>query len=236
MLNIYISIYNHHYFSLWCLLLMIQISRSTFCLQISTMELTIDTIEVDVRKNERFHLFPAERIKSVSILAGGVGFFSGFYEGIKLSSLRYLTENSHRLPKNVGGWYFYHKKKNYIMLTNGFKTGFKHSLKYSFLVSLFFGSEALIDRIRGEIDLFNTILNSTFFFTAYGVYNKLSKVQTITYGRRGLLFGMSLGLCQDLMIWTRGGNVWYLEKLGIHNPRLGNQISSSVWHRVNKYL
>lgn len=192
------------------------------------MELPVDTIPEDVRKNERFHLFPEERLKGISILAGGVGFFSGFYEGIKLSSLRYLTENSHRLPKNVGGWYFYHKKKNYIMLSNGFKTGVKHGVKYSFLVSLFFGSEALIDKARGEIDLFNTMLNSTFFFTAYGFYNKLSKVQTITYGKRGLLFGLSIGICQDLMIWTRGGSIWYLEKLGIKNPRFKNKEASAI--------
>ena len=92
----------------------------------------------DVRYNERFNMFPLERVQSIAMITGTIGGFAGFYEGIKTSSLRYLTENGHRLPKNVGGWYFYHKKKNYVMLTQGLKTGLRQGTKYSLLVSLFF--------------------------------------------------------------------------------------------------
>lgn len=174
---------------------------------------------IDERCNERFHMFPQERIESIAMITGTIGGFSGFYEGIKTSSLRYLTENSHRLPKTVGGWYFYHKKKNYVMITQGLKLGMKQGFKYSFFVSIFFTTEALIDHIRGQIDLFNSTINSTAFFTGYGLHKKLSRQQVINYGKRGFIFGLSLGFCQDLMIWIRGGKVWYIDALGIKNPR-----------------
>lgn len=173
----------------------------------------------DARSNERFHMFPLERVQNIAMLAGTIGVFTGFYEGIKVSSLRYLTENGHRLPKNVGGWYFYHKKKNYVMLTQGLKTGVRQGAKYGSAMSVFFATEALLDQIRGQIDFINTTINSTLFFTGYGVYKQLSRQQVINYGKKGLFFGLSIGFCQDLMIWIRGGNIWYIDELGIKNPR-----------------
>lgn len=169
---------------------------------------TDDTI--DLRRNERFHLYPDERLKVISILSASVGVLSGFYEGIKVQSLRYLTENSHRLPRNVGGWYFYHKKKNYVMITHGLKTGALHGMKYSALVTGFFGLEYLGDYLRG-IDFLNTTVSSTIFFTGYGMFKRLSRVQVMNYGGRGLIFGTLLGLGQDLMRYNRGGDVWYAQ-------------------------
>lgn len=151
------------------------------------------------------------------MIAGAIGLMSGSYEGVKISSARFLTENSHRLPKNVGGWYFYHKKKNYVMISNGFRTGAKQGIKYSFLVSLFFGAEALVDKVRGQIDFLNTTVTSGAFFTAFGYYKKLSSRQRLNYGKRGLLFGLSMGFCQDVMIWIRGGHIWYFDHLGVPN-------------------
>ncbi|EGV61596.1 hypothetical protein PSN45_000275 [Yamadazyma tenuis] len=179
----------------------------------STDGISVNTIDaVDIRRNERFHMFPEERVKSIAGITGVIGFFSGFYDGIKSSSVRYLTENSHRLPRNVGGWYFYHKKKNYIMLTSGFRTGVRHGLKYSLLVSSFFSAEALVDQARGVQDFLNTTVTSSVFFTTFAYYKRLSRVQTLSYGKRGFLFGLCIGVCQDLMIWNRGGKVWYLEE------------------------
>ncbi|KAK6199194.1 uncharacterized protein RJT21DRAFT_121491 [Scheffersomyces amazonensis] len=184
----------------------------------------IDAVEIgppDIRRNERFHLFPYERLESFAITAGLIGGFTGFYEGTKLASIRYLTENGHRLPRTVGGWYFYHKKKNYVMIVNGVQTGLRHGFKYTFMVGGFFGLEYLIDKyIRHDtIDLFNTMTASTIFAGIYGIYNNLSAVQVKKYMFKGSAMGLSLGITQDLLIFTRGGNVWYLDKLGIKNPK-----------------
>lgn len=171
----------------------------------------------DLRANERFHMYPEERLKSIAIIGGAIGGFSGFYEGIKTSSLRYLIENGHRLPRNVGGWYFYHKKKNYVMIKSGFLTGMKLGVKYSFMVSSFFGLEWIFDTYvrNNTIDCLNTMASSGIFFTGYGMYRSLSKSQVINYARRGTALGLSVGIAQDLMIWSRGGHVWYLNKLGL---------------------
>lgn len=177
--------------------------------------------EVDFRINERFHLYPFERLQALSITSGVIGGFSGVYDGIKSSSLKYLTENGHRLPKTVGGWYFYHKKKNYVMILAGARNGVRQGLKYSVAVGGFFGLEWLIDTyVRGNtIDFLNTTAAATLFSGFYSAYNRLSRVQSIGYIKKGGALGLSLGITQDLLIFSRGGNVWYLEKLGIRIPR-----------------
>lgn len=176
--------------------------------------------EADLRINERFHLFPFERLQALSMTSGVIGGFSGVYDGIKSSSLRYLTENGHRLPKTVGGWYFYHKKKNYVMIIAGAKNGVRQGLKYSVAVGGFFGLEWLIDTyVRGTIDFMNTTAAATIFSGFYSAYNKLSRVQSIGYIKKGGALGLSLGITQDLLIFARGGRVWYLDKLGIRIPK-----------------
>lgn len=170
---------------------------------------------MDPRINERFHLYPEDRIKALTVTAATIGGLSGFYDGIKSSSLRYLTENSHRLPKTVGGWYFYHKKKNYVMIINGVKSALKQSTKFSFIVGLFFTLEHLIDRARGTTDLFSTIASSATFSFMYGYFNNLSRFQIRSYMFKGIGLGLSMGFAQDMLIFSRGGRVWYLEKLGI---------------------
>ncbi|KAG7192155.1 uncharacterized protein KQ657_002520 [Scheffersomyces spartinae] len=159
--------------------------------------------------------------ETMALLAALVGGVSGFYEGTKLSSLRYLTENGHRLPTTVGGWYFYHKKKNYVMLLSGMKTGLKHSFRYSVSVTSFFGLEWILDTYvrSGTIDMANTTIASMISAFGYAKLNHLSAIQTRKYMGRGFLLGLSLGFTQDMLIFTRGGYVWYLDKLGIKNPQ-----------------
>ncbi|CAH2350269.1 hypothetical protein CLIB1423_01S06282 [[Candida] railenensis] len=179
-------------------------------------------------QDQRFHLFPHDRIKVVGILGATVGGFQGFYEGIKISSLRYLTENGHRLPKKVGGWYFYHKKKNYVMLLDGIRGSFIQSSKTALAVCGFFGLEYCIDKYarNGTIDFFNTVGAAMISGGIFGAYKNLSRVQIWKNVKRGGYLGLSLGITQDLLIWTRGGRVWYIDKLGIKNPRF-DTVSSS---------
>lgn len=175
---------------------------------------------MDPHINDRFHLPPSQRLGAVAMMGGFVGVLSGFYEGIKVGSLRYLTENSHRLPRTVGGWYFYHKKKNYVMIVGGCKAAIVHGFKFSAAMTGLFGLEAAIDEIRGTIDCFSTTAAATVTAASYAWYHQLSRVQTSTYIKKGLFLGLSLGITQDLIIWRRGGRIWYMDQMGIVNPRV----------------
>ncbi|KAG7663452.1 uncharacterized protein J8A68_002999 [[Candida] subhashii] len=177
---------------------------------------TYKTPEIDVYKNERFHMVPRARLEAIATTAGVTGMMKGFFEGLKTSSVRYLVENGHRLPKTVGGWYFYHKKKNYVMLVESTKVAIKQSLKYSGVITGFFGLEYLFDRSRNNtIDFLNTTVAAMLVSTFYVGYNQLSIVQSRKMIMKGTALGLVLGLLQDSLIYSRGGRVWYLQRLGI---------------------
>ncbi|KAM9909218.1 hypothetical protein OXX69_005633 [Metschnikowia pulcherrima] len=159
--------------------------------------------------NQRLHLYPRERLQTVAVVASMVGGAQGFFSGVKMSSLRYLTENAHRLPRTVGGWYFYHKKKNYIMLLSGFKNAATLAVKYSLGVSAFLGLEAGLDYARNSTDFFNTTVVGAVFSYAYGSSKHMTRVQKCNYVKKGSLLALCYGLAQDAMIYSRGGHVWY---------------------------
>lgn len=164
----------------------------------------------DLLCNERFHLLTPDRLKAVALASGIVGAGSGFYEGIKLSSLRYLTENAHRLPRTVGGWYFYHKKKNYVMIIHGCKEAMKQGIRYSAGVTAYFALEAGIDSVRTTKDFLSSTVASALLALGYGFSKHMSRVQRFNYAKKGAFLGLGLGLIQDAMIYSRGGDVWYL--------------------------
>lgn len=173
----------------------------------------MDTLEKsDLLRNDRFHLKPYDRLMAVATISGAVGMGLGFYEGIKMSSLRYLTENAHRLPKTVGGWYFYHKKKNYVMVIAGCKQAVKSGLRYSLGVSSFFAIEAGLDYVRHTRDFLNTTVAGGLMAFVYGTSKRMSRVQRFNYVKKGTFLALMLGIGQDFLISARGGNVWYVNK------------------------
>ncbi|GEQ71343.1 hypothetical protein JCM33374_g5026 [Metschnikowia sp. JCM 33374] len=179
---------------------------NTFSLMTET-EKPLDPIE----NSQRLHLFPKERVYTVAVVAAMVGSGQGFFSGVKSSSLRYLTENAHRLPRTVGGWYFYHKKKNYIMLLAGFKQAATLAVKYSIGVSAFLGVEAGLDFTRGTTDFINTTIVGAAASYAFGSYKHMTRVQKFNYVKKGSLLALCYGLAQDAMIYGRGGYVWYTQ-------------------------
>lgn len=72
--------------------------------------------------------------------------------------MQYLAENAHRLPKNMEGWYFYHKRKNYRMIWGALQKGVMYSAKTGALVGLFEILEASADFYRGGADLLNSMM------------------------------------------------------------------------------
>lgn len=172
-------------------------------------EMDTTNSNVDSLRNERFHLKPYDRIRMAASIGGLIGAGLGFYEGVKLSSLRYLTENAHRLPTTVGGWYFYHKKKNYVMIISGCKDAARLGLKYSLGVSSFFALEYLIDYTRNTIDFLNTTAAGAIVAYTHGSIRHMTKVQKFNHVKKGSFLALVLGLSQDMMIFSRGGDLWY---------------------------
>lgn len=169
-------------------------------------------------------MVPSQRIKTFTLTAGTMGLVSGFYDGIKISSLRFLVENSHRLPRTVGAWYLYHKKKNYVMVLGGSRAACILALKFLGMVGTFFTLECIIDRYvrKNTIDFANTTAAAGIISATYAAYTHASRAAIFQTIKRGSLFGLSLGFTQDMLILARGGNVWYLNMLGIRIPREEN--------------
>lgn len=173
---------------------------------------------VDPLRNERFHLDPENRLKTIATISGTVGAALGMYEGIKMSSLRYLTENAHRLPRTVGGWYFYHKKKNYVMITSGGREAVKTGIKYSLAVTSFFALEAAFDYARQTKDFLSTAAAGAVVAFAHGTSKKMSPRQRFSHVRKGALMALALGIGEDVMIHFRGGDLWYLRAFRKYMP------------------
>lgn len=189
-----------------------------------TRSMSSDLPKADENRNERFHLPTQERLTAVALASGIVGAGVGFFEGIKISSLRFLTENGHRLPTTVGGWYFYHKKKNYVMILSGAREATKIGLRYSAGVSSFFGLEAGIDYARGTKDFLSSAAAATIVAWTYGAWKHMSPVQRMSYVKKGGIMGLGIGIVQDVMIRYRGGHVWYMHLLDDYRTPLSQRI------------
>lgn len=136
--------------------------------------------EVEARRSEYRDYSHTQRLGmpagprvALTVLAGGTyGVMSGFYGGFKVGSLQFLALNAHRLPKTKGGWYFYHKRKNYVVLKSGFIAGFKGGIKYGTATGAYFGLEALVDHARGTMDFLSTTTAATAVGTVYALSSK----------------------------------------------------------------
>lgn len=121
---------------------------------------------------QRLGIAPGPRLVLTGVTAGGYGFLSGFYSGFKMGGLRYLAQNAHRLPRTKGGWYFYHKRKNYVVLKEAIITGTRTGSKYAAAAVAYFGTEAYLDHVRGRIDLLSTTVAAVGLGAGYSFYSK----------------------------------------------------------------
>jgi len=106
----------------------------------------------------RANLTPYQRVTTICLLGGIWGFILGGREGAKRSSLQYLAEHAHILPKTKEQWYFYHKNKNYKVMLGAVKVGLPYAAKMSSLCFLYSGLETTLDFIRKENDIINSFL------------------------------------------------------------------------------
>ncbi|KAL1744397.1 hypothetical protein HDZ31DRAFT_38762 [Schizophyllum fasciatum] len=66
--------------------------------------------------------FP-DRLWIVPLGSSVLGTLIGLRRGARHASLQYRAENAHRPPRTVGGWYFYHKTKNYRVILGALRQG-----------------------------------------------------------------------------------------------------------------
>ncbi|KAI3404842.2 hypothetical protein KGF56_002359 [Candida oxycetoniae] len=188
-------------------------SSSSLAIPATTVTDSISGTELDLKKNERFHLFPKDRIEALTSTGALVGVMIGFYEGVKKSAARYLVENAHRLPTTKGGWYFYHKRKNYEMIVGGMSSGIKTGVTFGGFLAALSLLEYSLDFARGQIDFINTTVSC---FIGTGLYTRYKQLNIIPARKmviRGTIAGLLLGLVEDAMINARSGKVWYIEEL-----------------------
>lgn len=156
------------------------------------------------------------------VMVGGLG---GMLGGWTDASLRYLAANSHRLPTSYNGWFFYHKRKTYYCTKNAMANAFKTGFKVGGFVGTMFTIEALLDKIRGQVDFVNTIMAVSLPGFAYTWHYQLSKVQAKEVIHKGGKVGLLLGLSQDAFQFFRGIDVWYLNQwFGIKPMKLSDRL------------
>ena len=162
---------------------------------------------------DRLSLPPGDRLILLTTSCSFVTFFLGALNGGKKTSYQFLAENAHRLPRTHQGWYFYHKTKNYRVMQGGIQAGFKYAGKTLLWTTLFAGTEAVLDGVRGQVDFLNTTVSACATALGFSRYNSFSKQLTRRTVRMAGVTGLSLGLLQDALIYAKGGSVWYYNVL-----------------------
>ncbi|KAF9096041.1 hypothetical protein BGX23_012064 [Mortierella sp. AD031] len=158
----------------------------------------------------RIGLEPVKRILLITASASFWGFMLGGVIGSRQSGMQYLAENAHRLPKNMQGWYFYHKRKNYRMIWGALRKGVVYSGKTGAMVGLFEVLEASADFYRGGADLFNSMMAGVASGAFFSAVNKLPRQSTKHTLMLGAGYGLVSGGLQDLSSFLKGTPVWYL--------------------------
>lgn len=151
------------------------------------------------RTNPRLHLLPEERVQLASFLAFSYGLIQGVVKGSKRASIRYLVENAHRLPKTKGTWYFFHKRKNAVLLKDGINLGIKTGLKFGIVGLSFTSIEAILDHYRNKVDAMSTVTASVIVGGTLTIAKGLSRGQVLRSTAGYAVFGTVLGCAEDAL-------------------------------------
>ncbi|PKK79770.1 hypothetical protein RhiirC2_312450 [Rhizophagus irregularis] len=160
----------------------------------------------------RANLTPYQRITTTCLLGGIWGFILGSREGAKRSSLQYLAERAHILPKTKEQWYLYHRNKNYKVILGAVKVGLPYAAKMSSLCFLYSGLETTLDFIREENDIINSLIAGIISGTIVSGIYQLPKQSTKYALMVGAGIGLITGGLQDVIRYKQGQKIWYLER------------------------
>jgi len=110
------------------------------------------------REDARMRLLPETNwLLKTTLSAASFGFVTGGYLAGQQRGRQFLAENAHRLPKTVGGWYFYHKYKNYEMAMAAFMGGLKHAKRFWLISAGFTSTELIIEHWHGQESWINSL-------------------------------------------------------------------------------
>ncbi|KAI9598313.1 hypothetical protein BDF19DRAFT_402003 [Syncephalis fuscata] len=141
----------------------------------------------------RVGLMPISRVALISGFGTFWGFTFGAYLGGRQAGLQYLAENAHRLPRTKGGWYFYHKTKNYRVMLGGTRRGLIYAGRTGALCLSYSGIEAILDYERGCTSPLHSTVAGLVTAGTFATLAKLPK-QSFRYAMQiGLLIGVTTG-------------------------------------------
>ncbi|KAK9472707.1 uncharacterized protein V1510DRAFT_403028 [Dipodascopsis tothii] len=161
----------------------------------------------------RFGLTPLLRLPMIMFAVSTYTVPMGLYKGGRVAGLRYLAENTHRLPQTQQGWYFYHKTKNYVVMRDAIIESARYTARVGAFTGLLFGTEAALDAARGRIDFANTTVAAAVVGLIHSWAGKLSRAQSRSSVRMGARAGLAFGLCQDGVRYLNGYDVWYVDEV-----------------------
>lgn len=183
----------------------------------------------------RLGLPPVARITLFTLGGSLIGGMGGMLGGWTDASLKYLAANSHRLPTSYNGWFFYHKRKTYYCTKNAMGNAFKTGSKVGLFIGTLFSIEAILDKLRGQMDFANTMMAVLLPGFGYAWYNQMSRVQARELIHKGGKIGLILGLSQDALQYFRGVDVWYLNQwFGVKPMKLSDRLKAYAGEREKK--
>jgi len=124
--------------------------------------------------------------QQIVVASFGIGAVAGSIRGARETSLRYLAENAHHMPRTREGWYFYWKTKNYRVALGALKEGGKGGCKLGGIgLGWVCAEEAVswigLDSVKGTGAGIST-------FTALSAFYKLRSIRIIAMGAVGGAF------------------------------------------------
>ena len=120
----------------------------------------------------RLSIPPEARVALGVCFAFLAGASLGMSHGGKAAGMRFRAENAHRLPKTQGGWYLYHKSKNYNAVVGGMKEGVKMGTKVGVWSGGFLGIEAYMDDRRGTKDFVSSAVAGLGVGAAFSLWSE----------------------------------------------------------------
>jgi hypothetical protein len=86
----------------------------------------------------------------LSVTAFYVGTVLGGFRASVRRAHQFLAENAHRLPTTKGGWFMYHKHKNYAVIREFVSAGTRTGIRMAGWTGLYCGMEYLFIHFNGE--------------------------------------------------------------------------------------
>ncbi|KAL5035653.1 hypothetical protein BDEG_23591 [Batrachochytrium dendrobatidis JEL423] len=136
----------------------------------------------DAEKSRKHHI---ETSVSPSLLWTSRLFFGGIAAGFvsgaglqgHIRSRQFLAENAHRLPRTVGGWYFYHRHKQLAIISGAGVGGVYYAARFGLLSAMFGVAEhAIGEWVTGKDIFVNALGAGLFTAAAFSRIGKCSEV------------------------------------------------------------